>query len=114
MRRIRNIPPFIVNELGKIRQLFTGEHRGFFIFASAVTAVAFLILAFGPGNNICRWIQARFEIASQRKQIRQYGSEIEEMERRIDMLRSDRDTLEKFARERFHFAEQGEDVYIVD
>ena len=30
------------------------------------------------------------------------------------MLRSDRDTLEKFARERFHFAEPGEDVYIVD
>ena len=113
MRRIRNIPPFIVNELGKIRQLFTGEHRGFFIFASAVTAVAFLILAFGPGNNICRWIQARFEIASQRKQIRQYGSEIEEMERRIDMLRSDRDTLEKFAREQYLMKKKDEDIFIM-
>ncbi len=100
--------------MGKIRQLFTGEHRSFFIFATAVTAVALLILTFGPGNNLIHWIGARLEIASQRRQIEQYGREIEEMDRRIDMLRSDRDTLEKFARERFHFAEPGEDVYIVD
>ena len=99
--------------MGKIRQLFTGEHRSFFIFATAVTAVA-LLLTFGPGNNLIHWIGARLEIASQRRQIEQYGREIEEMDRRIDMLRSDRDTLEKFARERFHFAEPGEDVYIVD
>ena len=100
--------------MGKIRQLFTGEHRSFFIFATAVTAVALLILTFGPGNNLIHWIGATLEIASQRRQIEQYGREIEEMDRRIDMLRSDRDTLEKFARERFHFAEPGEDVYIVD
>lgn len=100
--------------MGKIRQLFSGEHRSFFIFATAVTAVALLILTFGPGNNLIHWIGARLEIASQRRQIEQYGREIEEMDRRIDMLRSDRDTLEKFARERFHFAEPGEDVYIVD
>ena len=100
--------------MGKIRQLFTGEHRSFFIFATAVTAVALLILTFGPGNNLIHWIGARLEIASQRRQIEQYGREIEEMDRRIDMLRSDRDTLEKFARERFHFAEPGGDVYIVD
>ena len=30
------------------------------------------------------------------------------------MLRSDRDTLEKFARENFHFSEPGDDVYILD
>ena len=76
--------------------------------------MALLILTFGPGNNLIHWIGARLEIASQRRQIEQYGREIEEMDRRIDMLRSDRDTLEKFARERFHFAEPGEDVYIVD
>ena len=100
--------------MGKLRQLFTGEHRSFFIFAAVVTAVAILILTFGPGNNIIHWIGARFEISAQEKQIEQYTKEIEEMDRRIRMLRSDRDTLEKFARENFHFCEPGDDVYIID
>ena len=53
-------------------------------------------------------------LLSQEKQIEQYTTEIEEMDRRIRMLRSDRDTLEKFARENFHFSEPGDDVYILD
>lgn len=100
--------------MGKIRQLFTGEHRSFFIFASVVTAVALLHLTFGSGNNLIHWIGAKLEISSQEKQIEQYTREIKEMDRRIRMLRSDRDTLEKFARENFHFAEPGDDVFIVD
>ena len=100
--------------MGKIRQLFTGEHKGFFIFASVVTAAALIMLTFGPGNNIIHWIGASFEIAAQEDQIEQYTREIEEMDRRIKMLGSDRDTLEKFTRESFHFARPGDDVYIVD
>lgn len=100
--------------MGKLRQLFIGEHKWFFRYAAFVAAVALLWLTFGPGNNILHWIGARFEISSQEKQIEQYTTEIEEMDRRIRMLRSDRDTLEKFARENFHFSEPGDDVYILD
>jgi cell division protein FtsB len=32
----------------------------------------------------------------------------------IDQRESNIDTLEKFAREQYHFAEPGEDVYIIE
>jgi cell division protein FtsB len=46
--------------------------------------------------------------------IQQYEEQNAEMDRRINMIRTDRDTLEKFAREQFNFAVPGEDVYIVE
>ncbi|MDE7127855.1 MAG: septum formation initiator family protein [Bacteroidales bacterium] len=100
--------------MGKIRDLFTGEHRGFFIFAAGVTAFTFVYLAIGPGNNLIRWAKAKIDIAGQERQIREYQEDIERMERRIRMLTSDRDTLERFARERFLFAEPGDEVFLVD
>lgn len=42
----------------------------------------------------------------------QYQKEIREMDKQIKMLSTDRDTLEEFSRERFHFAAPGEDVYV--
>ena len=46
--------------------------------------------------------------------IREYELQNEAMDERIKMLKNDRDTLEKFAREHFNFAVPGEDVYIVE
>jgi cell division protein FtsB len=43
-----------------------------------------------------------------------YRNEIEEMKRKVQMLESDKDSLEKFAREQFYFSVPGEDVYIVE
>ena len=40
--------------------------------------------------------------------------EIEQMRRKVNMLKTDKDTLEKFAREQFYFAAPGEDVYVVE
>ena len=36
------------------------------------------------------------------------------MDDRIRSLTSSRDSLEKFAREHFHFAEPGDDVFIIE
>ena len=36
------------------------------------------------------------------------------MDKRVNMLKTDRDTLEKFAREQFHFAAPGDDVYVIE
>ena len=59
-------------------------------------------------------LDARREISRQEKLIREYGKELEELDARIDLLTSDRDTLEKFAREKFHLAAPGEDVFILE
>ena len=99
--------------MGKIKDLFTGEHRGFFIFAAVVTGLALLFLTVAPGNNIIHWIGARFTLKDQERQLKEYREEILRMDRRIEMLTSDRDTLEEFAREHFHFAAPGDDVYLI-
>ena len=43
-----------------------------------------------------------------------YQEQNAQMENRLRLLKNDKDTLEKFAREQFHFAAPGEDVYIVE
>ena len=78
------------------------------------TAVFIFIWIVGPGNTWIHWAKAGIEISRQEKQIRQYQQEIEAMDERVNMLKTDRDTLEKFAREHFHFAAPGEDVYVIE
>lgn len=67
---------------------------------------------FGGGNTFISWIRAKSEIVSMDRQIREYREKTREMDSRIRELRSDRDSLEKFAREKFYFAAPNEDIYL--
>lgn len=100
--------------MGKIRDIFTGEYRRLAWFSAFLTLVFLVVKLFGPGNSVVRWIEAKREIASQERQMEKYREEIEAMNQNIEELKTNRDTLEKFARENFHFAAPGEDVYIVE
>ena len=75
------------------------EPRSFFRFAIILTAV-FVIFLFLKKDNVIRWIQAGFTLRSQRRQ--------------IELLLTNRDSLETYARERFYFSKEGEDVYIIE
>jgi cell division protein FtsB len=100
--------------LKKLKEIFQGEDRKFKRFLVLATSVFILIWIVGPGNTVIHWIQAKIDIQNQEKEIEQYNEYLEEMDKRINMLKTDRDTLEKFAREHFHFAAPGEDVYIIE
>ena len=100
--------------MSRFSNIFQGEHRRFKIFMALSTAVFIFIWIVGPGNTWIHWAKAGIEIKCQEKQIRQYQQEIEMMDERVNMLKTDRDTLEKFAREHFHFAAPGEDVYVIE
>ena len=100
--------------MSRFSNIFQGEHRRFRIFMALSTAVFIFIWIVGPGNTWIHWAKAGIEINRQEKQIRQYQQEIEAMDERVNMLKTDRDTLEKFAREHFHFAAPGEDVYVIE
>ena len=100
--------------MGKIRDIFTGEYRRLAWFSAFLTLVFLVVKLFGPGNSVVRWIEAKREIASQERQMEKYREEIEAMNQNIEELKTNRDTLEKFARENFHFTAPGEDVYIVE
>ena len=98
----------------KISDMFKGEHRSFMRYAAVITFLFLLFILFKPGSNIFNWIDARREISRQEKQISEYEKSLKELDTRIDLLTSDRDTLEKYAREEFHLAAPGEDVYILE
>ena len=100
--------------MGKIRDIFHGPRRKFAWFVVITTSVFIFLWIVGPGNTFVHWIKAGMEISRQEKTIRNYQEEHAELDRRINKIRTDRDTLEKFAREQFNFAVPGEDVYIVE
>ncbi len=100
--------------LRKIKDIFTGEHRKFAWFVVIATTLFIGSWIIGPGNTIIHWIRTENEIDRQEKQMEFYRQEIERMDQNIEELKTNKDTLEKFARERFNFAAPGEDVYIVE
>ena len=90
------------------------QKRSFIRYAIVSTTIFVILVGFVNTNSIVRWVKAGFEISRQEKQIRKYAGEIEQMDDRIRSLTSSRDSLEKFAREHFHFAEPGDDVFIIE
>ena len=100
--------------MGKLKDIWNGEHRSFVRYAVAATAVFVVLVGFVNQDNIVRWIKADVELKQQARQIERYQQEIDEMDRKIQMISNDRDTLERFAREHFGFAKDGDDVYIIE
>lgn len=87
--------------------------KSFRIFAIVVTVLLVAFLALRK-DNIFRWIEAKVTISNQNRQIRSLENDIRELDEQTRMLTSDKDSLEKFARENFRFSEPEEDVYIVE
>ena len=88
------------------------QQRSFLRFAIVATAI-FMAVMLLRKDNIFRWIQAGVTIGRQNRQIEFYRKDIQRLDDRIRLLTRDRDSLETFAREEYHFAEPGDDVYLV-
>ena len=100
--------------MGKIKDLFRGEHGTFFKFVAVCLALFIILWIVGPGNTVIHWARSKSELRHQKKQVELYQKEIEQMRRQVEMLHNNRDSLEKFAREQFMFSAPGEDVFIVE
>lgn len=85
----------------------------FLSFALVVTAIALTYCFFIQHDNLITWIRAERSVYRQRRQIERYVREIAGAEERIKALSTDTDSLERYARERFRFAEPGDDVYVI-
>ena len=90
------------------------EHNYLLPFVIVVTTLVALWLLFFAHNSVLNWVRAKVEVKNQEKEIARLRTEIEAMDGEIRQLSTDRDSLEKFARETYHFAAPGEDVYIVE
>ena len=78
------------------------------------TAVFLIAICFLLHDNIFRWVSAELTIHNQKKQIERYQGQINALDKRIDDITNNKDSLEKFARETFGMSEPGEDVYIIE
>ncbi len=90
------------------------DHNYLVPFVIVSTTLVALWLLFFAHNSIISWIGATVEERNQQKEMARLQREIEEMDREIQNLRNNPDTLETFARETYHFAAPGDDVYIVE
>jgi len=107
--------------MGKFRDIWNrdkdgrdAEKRSFIRYSIVATGIFLILVGFLNQNNIARWIKAGAEIRRQDKLIEKYTKEIEEMDSQIHGLTSNKDSLERYARENFGFAEPGDDVYVVE
>ncbi len=90
------------------------DHNYLIPFVIVVTTMVALWLLFFAHNSVLNWIRASVEVQAQEKEMARLQSEIDAMEHEIDALRNNRDSLESFARDTYHFASPGDDVYILE
>ena len=80
-----------------------------------VVGFIFLVwICFFDTNNVGQMIRSRVTLRRQQRQIEFYKREISNMDRKLQQLRSERDSLEKFAREEYFYHQDGEDVYVIE
>ena len=76
----------------------------------AVVALAWIL--FFDSNNIYSWMLDRRLVRNQEAQKECYRSQIKNLDEKLNELSSNKDSLEKFAREEYLFHEPDEDIYI--
>ena len=107
--------------MGKFRDIWNrdrdgknAEKRSFIRYSIVATVIFILMVGFINQNNIVRWVRAGAEIKRQNNLIEKYNKEIGEMDSQIKGLTSNKDSLERYSRENFGFAEPGDDVYVIE
>lgn len=73
-----------------------------------------LWVSFFDANNLVKWSKIVINISEQESQKRYYKEAINSIDEKLNELSSNRDSLEKFAREQYLFKEDDEDIFIVE
>lgn len=90
-----------------------GDRRGFLRFVIIATAI-FVIILLVKKDSIINWARSAVELGRQRREMEYYRREIKKLDLQIEGLSTNRDSMETYAREQFHFAKPGDDVYILE
>lgn len=101
--------------IGKVKTVL-GESKIFkFIRNKYVLATTFFLVwvLFIDTNNIFVWMNDLKTVASQEKQKEYYREAIRQTDEKLNQLTSNKDSLEKFAREQYLFHEKDEEVFII-
>ncbi len=77
-----------------------------------VAVVAIVWILFLDSNSIYNWLRDRRLVKSQELQKEYFRLGIKNLDEKLQELSSNKDSLEKFAREEYLFHEPDEDIYI--
>ena len=83
-----------------------------FVRVVIIGAIALLLFMSLKKDNVFTLMQAEREIAVQKKEMQENERRIKEAREHMKALRTNIDSLEKFAREEFYFSAADEDVYL--
>ncbi|HHV03267.1 MAG: septum formation initiator family protein [Bacteroidales bacterium] len=78
-----------------------------------VTLVFIVWILFFDDNSFTGWVRALGEYSENKSQQRYYKEKIHQTESNLRELQSNKDSLEKFAREKYYFHKENEDVFII-
>ncbi|NLR91286.1 MULTISPECIES: FtsB family cell division protein [Flammeovirga] len=79
-----------------------------------ITGLLFFIwIAFFDNDNLIKRRNQKNKEQELKNQEEYYGKEILDLERKMKELKSNNQTLEKFAREKYFMHRTGEDVYVI-
>jgi cell division protein DivIC len=106
------------SDIGKKLQTFWGNLMkiGFFRVVLnkyfLVGAVFVVWILFFDRNSVVRWVRTVRNVNELQKQKSSYEEGIQSSDEKLKELKSNKDSLEKFAREQYYFHKDGEDVYV--
>ncbi|HPQ55729.1 MAG TPA: septum formation initiator family protein [Bacteroidales bacterium] len=78
-----------------------------------VTFIFIVWILFFDNNSLTGWVRALREYSENKSQQRYYKEKIHQTESNLRELQSNKDSLEKFAREKYYFHKPDEDVFII-
>ena len=71
-------------------------------------------IIFFDQSNLIDWASAMIDVKRQKSEKQYYEQEIARTREKLRELQSNRDSLEKFARETYYYLEDGEEIFIVE
>lgn len=92
-------------ERGKILKLI--RNRYFLVISFFVVWIFFF-----DQNNLIDRIKSLNKIKNQKKEKKYYEDKIQADKQRLNELRTDRENLEKFAREQYYMKRKDEDIFV--
>ncbi len=93
--------------LKKIMRVF----RNFYVMAAAIFLLWMLIL---DSNNLIARFQLSSKLSTLEEEKAYYEEKIQEVRKDRDDLFGDRESLEKFAREKYLMKKESEDIFIIE
>ncbi|MGL5318400.1 MAG: FtsB family cell division protein [Bacteroidales bacterium] len=77
-------------------------------------SVFLVYMTFFDEDNFIRRIKLWTEIQSLESQVSHYENEISKSQKQLERLHSDKETLEKFAREEYLMKRENEDIFLIE